>query len=78
MTSSFFDSVHEFKTKVPVNEETPVFMFKLVYCSSTVSPNKGIFCLFVNLFIFNLRLFNLIQTKKVKFLFIFFFLDMFI
>ena len=28
MASSFFDSVHELKTKFPVIEETPVFMFK--------------------------------------------------
>ena len=31
MTSSFFDSEHELKTKFPVNEETPVFMYKFIF-----------------------------------------------
>ena len=34
MASSFFDSVHELKTKFPVIEETPVFMFKFILISS--------------------------------------------
>ena len=31
MTSSFFDSVHKLKTKFPVTEETPVFMYKFIF-----------------------------------------------
>ena len=31
MASSFFDSMHELKTKFPVIEETPVFMYKFVF-----------------------------------------------
>ena len=41
MTSSFFDSVHELETKFPVIEETPVFMFKLVYCSSIFAQQRN-------------------------------------
>ena len=49
MRSSFFDRVHELKTKFPVIEETAVFMFKFIVL--TFPLNKGIFCSFVNLFI---------------------------
>ena len=49
MTSSFFDSVHELKTKFPVNEETPVFMYKFIFLA--FSLDKEIFGLLLNMFI---------------------------
>ena len=51
MTSSFFDSVHELKTKFPVNEETPVFMFKYKFIFLAFSLDKEIFSLLLNMFI---------------------------
>ena len=49
MTSSFFDSVRELKTKFPVNEETPVFMYKFIFLA--FSLDKEIFSLLLNMFI---------------------------
>ena len=49
MASSFFDSVHELKTKFPVNEETPVFMYKFIFLA--FSLDKEIFSLLLNIFI---------------------------
>ena len=43
MASSFFDSVHELKTKFPVIEETPVFKYKFIFLE--------IFSLLLNMFI---------------------------
>ena len=49
MASSFSDSVHELKTKFPVIEETPVFMFKFIFLA--FSLDKEIFSLLLNMFI---------------------------
>ena len=49
MASSFFDSVHELKTKFRVNEETAVFMYKFIFLA--FSLDKEIFSLLLNLFI---------------------------
>ena len=50
MTSSFFDSVHELKTKFPVNEETPVFMYKFIFLAF-LRLDKEIFILLLDMFI---------------------------
>ena len=47
--SSFSDSVHELKTKFPVIEETPVFMYKFIFLA--FSLDKEIFSLLLNMFI---------------------------
>ena len=49
MTSSFFDSEHELKTKFPVNEETQVFMYKFIFLA--FSLDKESFSLLLNIFI---------------------------
>ena len=49
MTSSFFDSEHELKIKFPVNEETPVFMYKFIF--QAFSLDKEICSLLLNIFI---------------------------
>ena len=41
MTSSFFDNVHELKTKFPVNEETAVFMFKFVVLAFLAAQQRN-------------------------------------
>ena len=49
MASSFFDRVHELKTKFPVIEETPVFKYKFIFLA--FSLDKEIFSLLLNMFI---------------------------
>ena len=50
MASSFFDSVHELKTKFPVIEETLVFMYKFIF--PAFSHDKEIFSLLLDMFTF--------------------------
>ena len=40
MSSSFFDSVHELKTKFPVIEETPVFMYKFIFLAFSLDKDR--------------------------------------
>ena len=40
MASSFFDSVHELKTKFPVIEETPVFMYKFIFLAFSLDKDR--------------------------------------
>ena len=41
MASSFFDSLHELKTKFPVNEETPVFMYKFILIAFSLDKDRN-------------------------------------
>ena len=40
MASSFFDSVHELKTKFPVIEETLVFMYKFIFLAFSLDKDR--------------------------------------
>ena len=40
MASSFFDSVHELKTKFSVIEETPVFMYKFIFLALSLDKDR--------------------------------------
>ena len=40
MASSFFDSVHELKTKFPAIEETLVFMYKFIFLAFSLDKDR--------------------------------------